>query len=277
MKKKNKQRLNEVFDLEYFFELSPDLLCISGYDGYFKKVNPAVSQTLGYTMDELLANPIDSFIHVEDRDMTRRKRELIKNDTPLLNFENRYITKSGNTVWLSWTSMPIKTQELVFAIAKNINYKKRFETYWRISNILKQASEQNKSSHSNTNGKVTDPAFDIHASETSIDFSPSDKTWLSEFEALVRKYTGKKDLKISMLSNEMAMSERQLYRRINTIMGVTPNMLIRIIRLELAKEAIETGKHRTVSEIAHAAGFETPGYFRKLFKEIYCRDVAELL
>lgn len=116
-----------VFNLEYFFNLSADWLCVAGFDGYFKKINPAVSKTLGYTDEELFASPIDSFVHDEDRALTSQKRENIKKDNPLLHFENRYITKSGETVWLSWTSMPIKKEGLVFAIAKIITHKKKLE------------------------------------------------------------------------------------------------------------------------------------------------------
>ena len=55
------------FKYELFFELSPDLLCIAGYDGYFKKINAAVSKLLGYTMDELYARPINDFVHCADK------------------------------------------------------------------------------------------------------------------------------------------------------------------------------------------------------------------
>src|SRR5271154_3349967 len=87
--------LTDTFNLELFFELSPDLLCVAGYDGYFKKVNPTVSKTLGYTNEELFARPIDDFVHPEDRAITSKKRGSIINDNALLNFDNRYITKSG--------------------------------------------------------------------------------------------------------------------------------------------------------------------------------------
>ena len=136
----------ETFNLELFFNLSPDLLCIAGYDGYFKKINPTVSKTLGYTNDELFASPIDSFVHPEDRAITSKKREHIIDDNALLNFENRYVTKSGEIVWLSWTSIPIKSEKVVFAIAKVITHKKKLDddrdalltNLTKINNDLKQ-------------------------------------------------------------------------------------------------------------------------------------------
>jgi len=114
-------------EFEHFFELSADLLCIAGFDGYFKRINPSVSKLLGYTNEELFSKPINEFIHPDDMVMTTKAREGLKKNNPLLNFENRYITKSGETVWLSWTSMPSYESQTVFAIAKNITYKKKQE------------------------------------------------------------------------------------------------------------------------------------------------------
>ncbi|HEK19491.1 MAG TPA: AraC family transcriptional regulator, partial [Bacteroidetes bacterium] len=69
----------------------------------------------------------------------------------------------------------------------------------------------------------------------------------------------------------------QLNRRIKQITGLTPNKYVRTIRLQIAREAIESGKYRTVAEISYLAGFETPAYFSKLFKEHYGRDVNDIL
>ena len=63
-----------AFDLESLFELSPDLLCIAGYDGYFKKVNSSVQKTLGYSYDELFSNPINHFVHPADTKKTTEMR-----------------------------------------------------------------------------------------------------------------------------------------------------------------------------------------------------------
>jgi PAS domain S-box-containing protein len=112
---------------EHFFELSADLLCIAGFDGYFKRINPAVSQLLGYTNEELFSKPINYFIHIDDQEYTSKVRNELYKNKPLLNFENRYVTKSGEIVWLSWTSMPATDEKLVYAIAKNITHNKKLE------------------------------------------------------------------------------------------------------------------------------------------------------
>lgn len=119
--------LNKNYKLEPFFELSPDLLIIAGYDGYFRKINPAVSNLLGYSEAELFARPIKDFIYPEDKDITAKRRANLTQNNPLLNFENRYVTKSGEVVWLSWTSIPLDSEQLVYAIAKNITHKKMLE------------------------------------------------------------------------------------------------------------------------------------------------------
>jgi len=114
-------------EFDRFFELSPDLLCIAGFDGYFKKINPAVSKVLGYSEDELYARPINDFIFEHDKSISNEIRNAIRQSNTIYNFENRYKTKEGDIIWLSWTAQPVAEEQLVFAIAKNITYKKELE------------------------------------------------------------------------------------------------------------------------------------------------------
>jgi PAS domain S-box-containing protein len=67
---------NNVF--KHFFDLSPDLLCIAGFDGYFKKINPAVYKLLGYTEEKLKSKPISEFIYSKDRNITATVRGELK-------------------------------------------------------------------------------------------------------------------------------------------------------------------------------------------------------
>ena len=269
------------FDLEYYFELSPDLLCVAGYDGYFKKINPAVSKTLGYTNEELFAVPINSFVHPDDRQLTAQKRDGLRNGDVLLQFENRYLTKNGAIIWLSWTSIPIERDKMVFAIAKDITYKKHLEEYARVHTILARLSDEQKKSFNKASDvirpRVVPTEFSPEQYIKSTKISPADQAWLDSFEAVVRKYAGRLDLNLYLISDELSISERQLFRQIDRILGITPNKLVRIIRLNVAWEAIASGKYRTIKEISNIAGYASRTHFRKIFCEIYGIDVAELL
>ena len=130
MKKKDTNQLqynSNSYKTDLFFELSLDLHFIAGYDGYLKKVNPAVVNTLGYSEEELYSKPINAFVHEDDVIITSRHRENLHKNSPLLNFENRYMHKNGDIVWLSWTAIPYDSEKLVYAIAKNVTHKKHNE------------------------------------------------------------------------------------------------------------------------------------------------------
>lgn len=107
--------------------MTPDLVCIAGRDGFFKKVNRAVVEKFGYTEEELMAQPIATFMHPEDKQLTLHKRAELFKGKSLVNFRNRYVTKSGNTLWLEWTSLYFPDEAVVFAIAKDITKRRQVE------------------------------------------------------------------------------------------------------------------------------------------------------
>lgn len=144
--------MSTVFKYDLFFELSPDLLCIAGYDGYFKKINPAVSRLLGYTDEELYSRPINDFVYHEDQEITHQVRKELTKAVPLFHFENRYVTKSGEIIWLSWTSHPVPSEQLIFAIAKNITHKKRLDSKKNehLTNLAKANNELKQLTYTTT-------------------------------------------------------------------------------------------------------------------------------
>ncbi|MBI4990308.1 MAG: PAS domain S-box protein [Rhodocyclales bacterium] len=105
--------------LDRFFSLSLDMLCISGADGYFKRVNPAFAETLGWSAEEMLSRPLIDFVHPDDHAATMHEvRKQIDSGEKVLNFENRYRHKDGSWRLLSWRSVP--QGKYMFATARDV-------------------------------------------------------------------------------------------------------------------------------------------------------------
>jgi PAS domain S-box-containing protein len=119
--------IGSVYETKLFFDISPDILCISGFDGYFKQVNTSFLKLLGYSKEEIYSSPIQMFMFHEDREKFINCGNTLANGNSLMNFENRYQSKSGEVIWLSWTSVPDMEQNVIYSIAKNITSKKKLE------------------------------------------------------------------------------------------------------------------------------------------------------
>lgn len=117
--------MSSDFDLEHYFELSPDGICISGRDRRNIRVNGTFAQMLGYTADELVGAYTLDFVYPEDRMRTIEAFAKMENSLTLTNFENRYLTKSGEIRWFSWTAIPISSAQVYFGIAKDVTHQRR--------------------------------------------------------------------------------------------------------------------------------------------------------
>ncbi|MGH9384776.1 MAG: response regulator [Vicinamibacterales bacterium] len=113
-------------ELDRFFMLSLDLLCIAGYDGFFKRVNPAWQRVLGYTEAELLSTPYIELVHPDDRQATAAESSKAEAHD-VIHFENRYLHKDGTLRWLLWTSTPFPERQVVYAAARDITERKAAE------------------------------------------------------------------------------------------------------------------------------------------------------
>lgn len=121
-----KRKIQEEEFLQ-IFNTAPDLICIAGTDGYFKRINKAGIELLGYPEEELLSKPFQNFVHPEDRDITEKESVSVFNGNIAGYFENRYITAKGETVWLAWSSNIISERELIFSVARNITEQKKLQ------------------------------------------------------------------------------------------------------------------------------------------------------
>jgi PAS domain S-box-containing protein len=116
-----------------FMDLSVDMFCVAGFDGFFKNLNPSFEKTLGFTTKELMAKPYMEFIHPNDHPATVVEKDGLKEGKVTFAFENRYLCKDGSYKWLLWNAVSVSEQEAIYAVARDITERKRVEALLRES------------------------------------------------------------------------------------------------------------------------------------------------
>ena len=103
-----------------FIDLSIDMFCTAGFDGYFKTLNPAWQKVLGFSIEELKSRPYLELIHPEDRQATIAEAVRLENREVMFSFENRYLCKDGSYRWLSWNAVSTPEQKVIYAVARDV-------------------------------------------------------------------------------------------------------------------------------------------------------------
>ncbi len=118
-----RKRLREEID-QFFFVVN-DLLCIADTSGYFMRLNLSWEKVLGYSVEELTSNPFETFVHPEDVEPTRQAIATQIGQQPVLAFVNRYRAKDGSYRWLEWNSVPVGNT--IYGAARDITERKAIE------------------------------------------------------------------------------------------------------------------------------------------------------
>jgi PAS domain S-box-containing protein len=120
-------------DAAHLFALSPDLLCVAGVDGRFRRVNAAFEQTLGWTSEELLSFPSLDLVHPDDREPTAAMLAAIATGASAGPLENRCRCRDGSFRWLSWRAAPPDERGLFHAVARDVTEQHRTAAALRAS------------------------------------------------------------------------------------------------------------------------------------------------
>jgi PAS domain S-box-containing protein len=134
-------RLEEETRRNRFFTLAIDMLAIAGYDGHFKQVNPSWRRVLGFSDEELKAQPLLQLVHPDDVRGTEEQWAKLKDGATIAYFENRYRTREGAYRWLGWTAAPFAEEGLVYIFARDITELKAAEEA-RVGLAREQAARQ---------------------------------------------------------------------------------------------------------------------------------------
>ncbi|TRX16705.1 PAS domain S-box protein [Flavobacterium franklandianum] len=107
-------------NLNFYFNESLDLICKAGTDGFYKEINPVFIKTLGYSKEDLLTNPLITFIHSDDLEKSKNEFEKLSQGISSINFENRLVKKNGEIVFIQWTTSMDISKETIYAIGRDI-------------------------------------------------------------------------------------------------------------------------------------------------------------
>jgi PAS domain S-box-containing protein len=129
----NQRKRQETELFERLFQTSHDLICITGTDGYFRQINPAFEQLLGWDENFLLKTSFFELIHPDDLETTYARISQLSSGADTISFTHRFRRKSGEYLYLHWVATPEPATGNVFAIARNITEEKIKEEKLQIS------------------------------------------------------------------------------------------------------------------------------------------------
>ncbi|AYZ14346.1 helix-turn-helix transcriptional regulator [Chryseobacterium arthrosphaerae] len=169
-----------------------------------------------------------------------------------------------------------KKDEIIFSSSKEI------------SDIIEEIMLKTKSKALNLTFRGRPEIFDIYESNENVrelcsdEINPQkiakiDQDWLINLEKEIFGSLTQNELSLYELSYKMAVSERQLHRKIGNLVFLTPNKYIRILRLHKAKQMIDNYIQKSISQIAYAVGYNDVHYFSKLFADQYNISPKELI
>ncbi len=112
-------------ELERFFSVALDLLCIADMEGNFCRLNRSWESTLGYTLAELEGKRFLSFIHPDDIAATLEVMSALSEQKAVIAFVNRYRCKDGTYRYIEWYARPYGNS--IYAAARDITKRKYAE------------------------------------------------------------------------------------------------------------------------------------------------------
>ena len=117
---KNIINIDKKSDLEYFFEISVDLMAIIGKDNKVKKVNNCCSDVLGWSETELLLYEWSFFVYEDDISKVIKCMRDKNTVNGIRGLEVRFKCKNGDFRWIECNCKYIEEKEVYIMTARDI-------------------------------------------------------------------------------------------------------------------------------------------------------------
>jgi PAS domain S-box-containing protein len=224
-------------DRDRFFNMSMDMLCIAGFDGYFKQLNPAWEKTIGWKGEELLSKPYLEFIHPEDLELTLSEAQKLSTGEATITFENRYRCRDGSFRWLQWKAIPLVEKEMIYGTARDITERKQSEdAIKRLNQNLELNAARLEAANRELEAFAYSVSHDLRAPLRGIDgFS----------QALLEDYSDRVDAQGKDYLKRVREASQRMGHLIDDILSLS-----RVSRSEMRKERIN------LTEIANTIASE---------------------
>ncbi len=112
-------------ELDRYFTMSLDLLCIANTRGEFLRLNPEWERVLGYPIAELEGHSFLALVHPDDLERTQQAISRLETQEEILSFENRYRCKDGSYRWIEWRSRA--QGDKIYAAARDITKRRQMQ------------------------------------------------------------------------------------------------------------------------------------------------------
>jgi len=124
-------------------DLALDLICVAGLDGYFKRVNKAWTDVLGYTKEELFTQPWINLVHPDDQAASIAEATKVFQGYKTMCFRNRVRSKDGSFRWIVWTAAAPPDGRFFYASGRDVTELKRDEdlllAQYSVTRVLAEA------------------------------------------------------------------------------------------------------------------------------------------